>query len=337
MGHQERTVGGDFALHIEEIEFVSEGCRLRGLLKRPISGSGPWPTVIHGPGWLETVGDPLSVSFHEGLVSAGYAVLYFDLRGFGKSEGEPGWIRPLDQQVDIRNAITYASTRGDLDIERLGLFGFGGTGGGNAMYAAARDRRVKAICAMTVVADGVQWLKEQRREHEWVAYVAELERDRRSRVLGEPGALVDPTEQIMVATPERKAKGMPVRGHEFYLATVDYLADFRPVDIVGRLGKCALLLTCVEDDVVTPEHHARELFAAAASPKRLLVQRGVSHYDAYSVNYDVLMAHFVDWYDHHLQTGVRTVAAGRSVPADVVDVPRQRAVAPVASADELIG
>lgn len=310
-------------MHIDEVEFFSGGCLLRGLLKRPSGRPGPWPVIVHGPGWLETVGDPLSVHFHEGLVHAGYAVLYFDLRGFGKSEGEPGWIRPAEQQADIRSAVTYASTRPDLDIERLGLFGFGGLGGGNAMYVAARDRRVKAICAMTLVADGVQWLKEQRREHEWVAFCHAVEEDRRARVLGKNSAMVDPTEQIMVATPERKAARMPLRGNEFHLATADYLADFRPVDVVGRLRECALLMTCVEDDVVTPEHHARELFAAAVGPKRLLVQRGVSHYEAYRVNHDVLIAQFVGWYDQYLQSGIRTVADGGPPPADVIEIPRR--------------
>lgn len=314
-------------MHIEEIEFCSEGSLLRGLLKRPAHGSGPWPVIVHGPGWLETVGDPLSISFHAGFVEAGYAVVYFDLRGFGMSEGDSGWIRPYDQQVDIRSAITYVSTRDDLNIDQLALFGFGGLGGGNAIYTAARDRRVKAICAMTVVADGVQWLREQRREHEWVAYGMQLEQDRRSRVLGEAGALVDPTEEIMVATPERRAKGMPLRGNEFHLATVDYLADFRPVDVAGRLEDCALLLTCVENDVVTPEHHARELFAAANSPKRLLVQRGVNHYEAYSMNFDVLMAQFVAWYGRYVQSGLRTVATSGPPSADVIEIPRRRGAA----------
>jgi uncharacterized protein len=311
-------------MHIEEIEFYSEGSLLRGLLKVPAQGPGPWPVIVHGPGWLETVGDPLSISFHEGFVKAGYAVLYFDLRGFGMSEGPRGWIRPYDQQVDIRNAITYASTRPDLNIDQLALFGFGGLGGGNAIYTAVRDRRVKAICAMTVVANGIEWLREQRREHEWVAYGKQLEQDRRLRVQGKIGALVDPTEEIMVSTPERKAKGMPLRGNEFHLATVDHLADFRPVEVVDRLDDCALLLTCVENDVVTPEHHARELFAAANSPKRLLVQRGVNHYEAYSVNFDVLMAQFLEWYGRYVQSGVRTVATSGPRPADVIEIPQRR-------------
>lgn len=295
-------------MHAEDIEFYSEGTLLRGVLKAPDSTpTHGHPIIIQGPGWLETVGDPLSLQFHEGLVDAGYAILQFDYRGFGRSEGEPGWLLPYSQQFDIRNAITYASTRDDVDIERLGLFAVGGTAGGNAIYVAAKDPRVKAICAQTVVADGVQWLREQRREWEWVEFTRRVEADRRSRVLHNKGELVDPTQDIMVATPERKKKGMPLRGNGFQLASVDYLADFRPVDIVHRIAPCALLLTCVEDDVVTPEHHAWELYSAAQGPKRLLVQRGLNHYQSYTLNYSVLMENFVDWYGAHLVSGIRTL------------------------------
>lgn len=306
----------------EDVEFVSEGVRLRGVLKSP-RGTPPergWPIIVHGPGWLETVGHPLSLMFHEGLVAGGYAVLQFDYRGFGASDGEPGWLRPAEQQIDIGNAITYAGTRDDLDLGRLGLFAFGGTGGGNAMYVASRDPRVKAVCAQTVVADGTQWLREQRREYEWVEFLSRVAEDRRRRVLGEPGELVDPTEEIMVASPERRKKGMPTRGAGFHLASVEHLSQFRPVDVVGRLTTCGLLLTCVENDVVTPEHHARELYAAAGGDKKLLVQRGVNHYEAYTANCDVLMGHFLDWYDRHLVVG-RTVSKG-TPHAEVVEVER---------------
>ncbi len=300
-------------MRTEEVEFFSDGCRLHGVLKTPETQSDtPHPIIVQGPGWLEQVGDPLSKPFHEGLVAGGYAVLQFDYRGFGRSEGEPGWLRPHDQQVDILNAITYVSTRDDLDIHRLGLFAVGGTAGGNAIYVAAKDTRVKAVCAQTVVADGTSWLKEQRREWEWVEFLRTVEEDRRLRVLGKEGSRVDPTENIMVATPERKKKGMPLRGDGFHLASVDYLSDFRPLDVVGRLGACALLLTCIENDVVTPEHHAHALFSEARGPKRLIVQRNVNHYQGYTQNYTVLMEQFLDWYGKYLRSEMRTLPADQS-------------------------
>lgn len=303
------TMSPPATMHEEPVQFYSDGQLVRGVLKTPDAhAEQPWPIIVHGPGWLETVGHPLSVQFHDGLLAGGYAVLQFDYRGFGASEGERGWVKPYDQQIDIQNAITYVSTRSDLDAQRLGLFAFGGIGGGNAIYVASRDPRVKAICAQTVVADGLQWLREQRREYEWVAFLRRVEQNRLARVLSNDGELVDPTEEIMVATPDRKKKGMPLRGKDFHLASVDYLADFRPVDVAHRLAPCALLLTCIEDDVVTPEQHAHALYEAARPPRRLVIQRGVSHYDAYTVNYEYLVAEFRTWYDRWLRSDVRDLS-----------------------------
>lgn len=296
-------------MRTEEVHFFSEGDRIQGVLKTPSVGEGPpWPILVHGPGWLETVGHPLSTAFHEGLVKGGYAVLQFDYRGFGESEGPRGWLRPYDQQIDIRNAITYVTSRSDLDAERLGLFALGGTGGGNATYVASREPLVKAICAQTVVADGVDWLSDQRREYEWIEFKQRVARNRISRVLHNHSELVDPTEEIMIATPERKKKGMPTRGNEFELASVDYLSDFRPVDVMGRVSPCAVLLTCVEDDVVTPAYHARALYEAARPPRRLIIQRGVNHYEAYSKNYDFLIGQFLEWYGRYLRPGPRDIS-----------------------------
>jgi len=58
-------------------------------------------------------------------------VLVFDYRGFGDSEGEPGIILPMRQAQDLRNAIPYLETRPEVDPDRIGMFGSGGTGGAN--------------------------------------------------------------------------------------------------------------------------------------------------------------------------------------------------------------
>src|ERR1700722_19075959 len=170
-------------MRIEDVRFYSEGCRLSGVLKTPAAGTPPWPIIVHGPGWMETVGHHFSASYHEGLVDAGCPVPQFDYRGWGKSEGEPGWAKPSMQQVDIGNAITFVSCRPDLDIDRLGLFAFGGPGPGNAIYAASRDPRVKAICCQSVIADGRSWLREIRRGYEWAELQDRVEENRKLRVM----------------------------------------------------------------------------------------------------------------------------------------------------------
>ena len=42
---------------------------------------------------------------------------------------------------------------------------------------------------------------------------------------------------------------------------------YRPIDFVHRIAPRALLMTCVEDDVVTPEDHAVALYERAGPPR----------------------------------------------------------------------
>ena len=311
-------------MQIEAVHFYSEGQRLAGWLKRPAHPAPvPLPVLVDGPGWLG-LGDPSPTCepFHRGFVEAGYAVFTFDPRGFGASEGERGWVKPEEQVVDILNAVTYVETRPELDRARIGLFGVGGTGGGNAIYAAAADSRVGCVCVQTVVADGVDWLRRMRREYEWVEFLDRVAANRRQRVLENRDELVDPREELMVATPERKADASrrptdSLVGGGFHLGTAEHLLRFRPIDVVHRIAPRALLLACIENDVVTPEHHAWNLYERAGPPKKLVRQTGVKHYAAYRENYALLMEQFLDWYGRYL-VGGRTSARTQRASEEIV-------------------
>jgi fermentation-respiration switch protein FrsA (DUF1100 family) len=289
----------------ETVAFYSWGHKLRGLLKLPDSASGRLPVIVEGSGWASLHSHPNTEQYHRGFVAAGFAMLVFDYRGFGESEGEPGWIRPQDQIEDILCAVTYAESRDDLDPARIGIFGMGGTGGGNAIYAAAMDDRIKCVAAMTVVADGPRWLHEMRREYEWVAFLERVAANRRRRVLENVDEIVDPREELMVASPERRADRIRApldakAGARFHFGSAEALWHYRPLDVVHRIAPRALLLTAIENDVVTPEWHAVALYERAGSPKKLIRQTGVKHYESYARNYDALSAQCVDWYNRYL-------------------------------------
>lgn len=284
----------------EKVSFYSEGYKLVGVLHTPDAPEHPLPVIVQGPGWMESACSKVSEPFHEGFVRGGYAILHWSPRGFGESEGEPGWFRPQDQIEDIINAMTYVQTRSDLDPNRIGLFGHGGTGGGNAIYAAAMDTRPKCVVVQTVVADGLEWLRGMRREYEWVELLNRIRENSRRRVLENRDELVDPTEELMVATPERKAAKMPTFGKVFHLGMAESLLRYRPLDVVHKIAPRGLLLSSIENDVVTPEHHAVWLYERAGAPKKLLRQTGVTHYDAYAKNYDVLMSQYLAWFDRFM-------------------------------------
>jgi len=294
-------------MRTENVEFFSDGIILRGFLRlpdQPAPGGG-YPALVHGPGWLGLASANNYFRWHEGLTTAGYAVLAFDYRGFGDSEGERGWVRPEWQLEDILNAVTYLTTRTEVDANRLGAYGMGGTGGGNALLATAHDPRLRCVAAQSVVADGEDWLHRMRREYEWVAYLERLEADRRRWVLEGTGEIVHPREDLMIETPERRENSpkkdvdarMPV---EFFLRSADLIRRYRPIDVVHRIAPRAMLITAVENDVVTPEDHAIALFERAGAPKKLIRQRETTHYRAYSANYETLLREIVDWYDRHL-------------------------------------
>jgi hypothetical protein len=297
----------------EHVAFYSEGKRLAGTLHLP-EGDGPWPTIVQGPGWVELRCSAVSEPYHLGFAAAGYAVMAFDTRGFGDSEGEPGWERPQDQQEDLLNAVSYARTRSECDSNRLGLFAVGGLGCGNSIYAAREEPRIKAICAMTVVSDGATWFRQMRREYEWMAFLKRVDENHMRRVLDGTDELIDPREDLMVATPERRTTGVAMRGADdarvgaaFHLASAESLMRFRPIEVVDRIGSCALLMTSVADDVVTPEDHALALYERARAPKKLIRQTNVTHYASYVANKSVLLEHLLDWYGRYLHSSPITV------------------------------
>jgi dipeptidyl aminopeptidase/acylaminoacyl peptidase len=289
----------------EKIEFFSEGSRVAGILRTPDDGDGPRPAIVQGPGWLGLKDSKLYVRYHDALTRAGFAVLIFDYRGFGDSEGDRGLLLPSLQLEDLVNAVTYLTTREDVDASRLGVFGSGGTGGGNAVLLAAADERVRCAVSQVPVADGRDWLRRMRREHEWYEFLERLEQDRRARVLTGSGEMVAPRDGIMVATPERQKTTVkadvderipsvvPLRGAEAIL-------EYQPVEAAHRIAPRALMIIGVDHDAVTPTDHAYRLYEAARPPKRLVMQRHTTHYAAYDRYWTTVTPMIVQWFERYL-------------------------------------
>ena len=292
----------------QEISFYSQGTRLAGTLKLPDEAPSPWPGIVQGPGWLGLRDARLYHPYHEALLAAGFAVLVFDYRGFGDSEGSAEYLDPMGQVADIRSAVTYLAGREDVDARRIGLFGSGGTGGGNAICAAALDERVRAVVSQVPIADGRDWLHRMRREHEWLEFLARVRADAERWTSTGESELVAPRDGIMVPTPERRTTTVKqdVDGRvpaSVRLASAEAVMAYRPIDLVDRISPRALMLICVEGDAVTPEDHAVALYERAADPKRLVIQTGTTHYAAYERYRDVVNPMIVEWFERHLVAG----------------------------------
>lgn len=294
----------------EIVRFYSHGAALTGTLMLPDDGSAraPVPAIVQGPGWLGLRDARLYEPYHAGLLAAGFAVLVFDYRGFGDSEGDATYLDPMAQVEDWRNAITYLETRPEIDPERIGVFGSGGTGGGHAIVIAGLDRRVKAVVSQVPIADGREWLHRMRREHEWLEFLDRVADDRRRRVLSGVSELVPPRDGIMVPTPERRST--PVKSDVdgrvpqlVQLASADAIFAYRPLDFADRIAPRALMLIAVENDATTPEDHAWALYERAGQPKCLVIQRHTTHYAAYAQYRDLVTPLIVDWFRRYLASG----------------------------------
>ena len=289
------------------VTFYSEGAQIEGLLRVPDSGEGPFRGIVQGPGWLGLKDAKLYLPYHEALTSAGFVVLIFDYRGFGGSEGPTDILLPSMQLEDLINAVTYLASRDDIDSDNIGVFGSGGTGGGNAIVLAAADSRVGCAVSQVPVADGEDWLHRMRSEHEWLAFLERLAADRVLRATTGKGELVHPREEIMVPTPERKATN--IKGDvdariptSVQLRSAEAILAYKPIDVVGDIAPRGLLIVGVEDDAVTPTDHAEALFEAAGGPKKLIMQRHTTHYAAYKQYGDEVIPQIVEWFDRHLSS-----------------------------------
>jgi hypothetical protein len=315
-------------MQTEAVSFYSEGRRLSGLWRHPGGkpASGRLRAIVQGPGWLGLKDAKLYVRYHEALTAAGFGVLVFDYRGFGESDGDRGRLSPADQLRDLINAVTYLTTRDDVDPDALGVFGTGGTGGGNAVLLAAADPRIRAAVSQVPVADGADWLHRMRAEHEWLAFLATLAEDRRQRVLTGTGRMVSPREEIMVPTPERRTTTVKsdVDGRipaKVPLAAAEEIIAYRPAEAAAGLTT-PLLVIGVEDDATTPTDHAERLYRAARGPKSLIMQRHTTHYAAYDRYWEQVTPRIVGWFERYVRPAavVLRSADGDAATAETVEV-----------------
>ena len=127
-----------------------------GELWLPIQPAGaPKPAIIvmaHGFGGLKDWG---LGPYAERFVKAGFAVVRFDYRGFGKSGGQPRRVVDGKEHVkDWLSVIDAMAKRPDVDGQRLGIWGTSYSGGQVLVAGADRPGVVKAVSAQVPFVSG---------------------------------------------------------------------------------------------------------------------------------------------------------------------------------------
>jgi fermentation-respiration switch protein FrsA (DUF1100 family) len=143
--HDEPATPATWGFKFENIDFKSaDGTPLHGWLI-PKRGETAKGTVVFSHGNAGSIGHHLG--FVTWLAEAGYNVMMYDYRGFGKSGGSVDRRGMVD---DVKAAFAYAAQRKDLDASRL--VSYGHSLGGAKSVTALGESPVKGLRA--VVIDG---------------------------------------------------------------------------------------------------------------------------------------------------------------------------------------
>lgn len=131
---------------VKPVEFQSEGATIRGMLFLPEKRSQKLPLIIMAHGTSATV-FMVTDEYASTFCREGFAVLLYDHRNFGLSDGEPRQeINPWIQSRGYRDALDFAVTLDEIDVTRVALWGDSYTGG-QVVVVGAIDQRVKAVVA----------------------------------------------------------------------------------------------------------------------------------------------------------------------------------------------
>ena len=293
---------GDVTFRTADI--LSEGTRMAAEVFAPKTTGGDQekakeklPTIVMSHGWGGTA-DSLR-SDAAAFARAGYLVVVFDYRGWGRSDarlvaaGPPekkdgklvaevkevrGVVDPIDQTTDILNAIHWVAGEPRCDPKRIGLWG-SSFSGGHVVYVAARDPRVKAFVSQVGSMDG-RWSIKDPKMREFTF------RQGTARARGEIG-YPKPGEKFGTLS------GAPV---------IEKFMTYAPIEDIGRCKGCAKLFIIAEnEELFDNKDHAILAHDRATGIKKLVTIPGITHYGVYNEAHDQAQREAIAWFDEHLK------------------------------------
>jgi fermentation-respiration switch protein FrsA (DUF1100 family) len=288
------------------IEFYSEGVKLDGDLFLPDDlkpGEKRAGVVLcHGYTGVKDLYLPDNAAV---LNEAGYVVLTFDYKGWGKSEGQRSRLAPFSRMADVLSAVTFLGIQEAVDKDQIGIYGTS-YGCATVVFAAAIDPRVKCTVGVIGMGHGGRWMRSVRRPDEWVDLLERSEKDREKRVVSGQSEMVA-REEILL--PDRQSAalaaaaraGNPNAVGKIPLEFIDETLQFHPEWVVDKISPRPLLLIAAGDDRLVPPEDCKSLYDKALEPKKLVTVPGFGHYEIYvKPAFDVVMDETVAWFNQYM-------------------------------------
>ncbi|MEU8825164.1 alpha/beta hydrolase [Streptomyces sp. NPDC048636] len=296
----------------EDIAFDAQGATLRGWFYPAAGNEGrkaPCVVLQHGFSAVKEMGLD---RYAEIFQAAGLNALAYDHPGFGASDALPGSPRqevdPWQQVRCLQHALTYAQSREDVDADLIGVWG-SSLGGGNALVAAAIDRRVRSVVSQVPMITGSALSGS---EGDGAELATAFTAERVARAGGAAPATIpvisnDPSVPAALPTPDAYAWFSQTENdqrstwrNEITFLSAEHTRGYEPGAYVRFIAPTPLLMIVAPKDETTPGVFATDAYETASRPKKLELIPG-GHFDAYDGEGFALSSTAArDWFTTHL-------------------------------------
>lgn len=233
----------------EDVSFrTADGLTLKGWWFTPLQPRDRAVVFVHGKDQnrIDSSFDPAPTA--RLLLSRGYSVLLFDLRGHGESQGLR-WGLGGKEALDVAAAVDLAAKKAGLPRSRVAVIG-------ESMGASS------ALMALAYVPDAGPMVLDS-------AYES-------------ASAVVNEDAPAISGLPAFFTPGMVLMARLFFGIDINAI---RPIDEVRAHPERAFLFIQCEDDTTVREHHGLDLKAASADPQtELWLVPGCEHVKAFTTH-----------------------------------------------------
>jgi len=227
------------SLIVDDLRIVSEICLPKA------DGEKPYPTLCLCHGIPGRVKDPTDQGYRllaERFCMEGFAVLIFNFRGAGESDGNfdiLGWTR------DLAAVTNFLFNQPWADKRRISLMGFSG-GAAVSVYEAANNPR---ICSLVICVCPSEF-----------GFTSEPER-------------------VNAFISQAKTIGI-IRDQKYPPSVEEWVKGFgkvSPIKLIDKISPIPMLIIHGTKDDTVPISHAWKLYKKAKQPKDILIIEGAEH------------------------------------------------------------
>ena len=233
--------------------------------------------------------DDFAARFH----AEGFAVLLYDNRSWGASDGSPRQESdPWRQVEDIHAAVSYCLTLPGIVPDRVVIWG-SQLLGGNCLIAAAVDFRIKAVISQVPFISGEGFLRNFPKElvdamytnrvHGVAPEYTRLYAQTTEEAIANGHNLILGTKESAAYWQETSKKELAPGvewKNQVTLQSLYHLVKHEPGAFIHRIAPRPLLMAIASNDSILPAAEARAAFEKAGEGKEV-VEFECGHFDAY--------------------------------------------------------